>query len=221
MASLKYVDQRTKDCVNGYIKSCQKLLPNDVIYYHIPELVIHCILFFYFVNDEFDDEKPHQGYILSEDKTIMRCKNNDHAFGMTYLKRAVSQGIHKWTFKCLNVNDDNWFDCIGVCKTKAKIDSDYRVDDLLSEDGYGWIINYQEITFIDDEISCEYGKQKCLTGDVIDMILDLDALQIRFIVNDEDWGIAWKDIEKTEYTAVASANVEDDAIQLISYQCLK
>ena len=51
------------------------------------------------------------------------------------------------------------------------------------------IINMQEV----EEIK---------TGDIIDMILDLNKLQINtFVLNDEDQGIAFGNIEKTSYKA--------------------
>ena len=230
MASLKQpqIDQKTQDCVHGYIKICQKLLPDDNIYYNIPELVIHWILLFYFIGEEFDTERSHKEYIISDDNRIMRCRKDENVtyliYGMAYLKNAVSEGIHKWTFKCLNVNNDDWFDAIGVWKTKAtSMDEHIRVDDFDDNQGYGWTFNYQEITTVAGSFSrhIRYGKRKCLTGDIIDMILDLEKLEIRFIVNEEDWGVAFQNIEKTEYKAVVSANIELDAIELISYQWIK
>ena len=69
--------------------------------------------------------------------------------------------------------------------------------------------------------SSKYGERKCLSGDVIDMILDLEKLELSYIVNGKNFGVAFTEIEKTEYRAVVSANVVDDAIEFVSYQCLK
>ena len=42
----------------------------------------------------------------------------------------------------------------------------------------------------------KYGKQ-CYDGDIIEMILDLKKLELKFIINDEDHGKAF-DVDKEE-----------------------
>ena len=44
LEKVKYINQRYKDSVFGYIRKCQTLLPSDIAYYQIPELVQHIIL---------------------------------------------------------------------------------------------------------------------------------------------------------------------------------
>ena len=52
-------------------------------------------------------------------------------------------------------------------------------------------------------------------GDIIDMILDLDKLQLSYKVNDTDLGVAFSKIEPTSYRACIDICSEDDSVQII------
>ena len=111
-------------------------------------------------------------------------------------------------------NTDEYFMTIGVINAKVEFTSSVRVDSIEQNQGYGWIVNFH--TIVPDWI--DYGKRHCVSADIIDMILNLKDKTIRFMVNDEDWGIAWKSIGQTSYKAVFSANEKHDSIEFISYQ---
>ena len=81
---------------------------------------------------------------------------------------------------------------------------------------YGWRTNNQQKT--PGRSMDKYGKRKCVPGDIIDMILDLQNNTLRYMVNDEDFGIAFKDIERTEYTTFVYMNWPRDSVELVSYQ---
>eukprot|EP01084_Bolivina_argentea_P149340 260887_1 len=46
----------------------------------------------------------------------------------------------------------------------------------------------------------EYGT-KCKNGDIVVMTLDLNSFSLRFAINDQDYGVAFANIEDTEYRA--------------------
>ena len=52
------------------------------------------------------------------------------------------------------------------------------------------------------------------------MILDLDKQELRYIRNGEDYGIAFENVEDTEYVAAIDMYGGEDSIQIISYQQL-
>ena len=112
---------------------------------------------------------------------------------------------------------------IGVWKTKYPITSTKSY--FMSRGAfksYGWVITTQQFTYGDTRQTVkEYGKEKCVKGDIIDMILDKDRKQLRYIRNGEDYGIAFEFIEDTEYIAAIDMYSENDAIQIVSYQRLK
>ena len=75
----KRADQKTKDIVNGYLKSCQKLLPDPDAnpYYFIPVIVNHLCLWFYRMKLRF---KEYQAPIeLSNDNKTVTLKQNKPA----------------------------------------------------------------------------------------------------------------------------------------------
>ena len=213
LENVKVICVRTKDCVNGYIKNCQKLLPEDNVYYTIPTLVIHWILLYFHIGDQFDPANCAKGYELCyENNTIVALNyNTEGNKGAVYLKNIARKGIHKWTFKLLKVNSDDWFDSIGVWKVKYPIKITDRVEAFSNRQGFGWIVNWKWSV---------YTNKSCVTCDIVEMILDLNKLELRYKVNGNELDAAFTDIEQTDYKAVISMNWTGDSIQFVSYQCL-
>ena len=109
---------------------------------------------------------------------------------------------------------------IGVFKTKNEIPIETRVDNYTPRDGYGLIVNYRRTTYDDDGKRGFFGNGYCKSGDIIEMILDLNNMTLSYTVNEEQWGVAFSDIEQTTYRAVVSTNITQEAIELMSYQKL-
>ena len=226
LEDVKKVDQRSTYCVFGYIRRMQSLFPSENIYYTIPALVIHWCLLYYFVDEQFGEDNLGMGYKLSKNNKIMKLIKNK--FGAVYLRHTVKTGIHRWKFKILKVNDHHYYMSIGIFKTKNKVKAGCRVDKFRADDGYGWIINCQRTTTIKGSRDAgrgrrmprraRYGIRDCITGDIIEMILDLNQGNLSYVVNGEDWGVAFANIEITSYRAAVSANRTDDGMELISYQ---
>ena len=53
--------------------------------------------------------------------------------------------------------------------------------------------------------------------DTIYVTLDLDQLQVSYKINDEDHGVAFRDIEATEYKACLCVHYKGDTVDLVSY----
>ena len=59
-----------------------------------------------------------------------------------------------------------------------------------------------------------YGN-KCDIGDVIEIELDLNTFEIKYRVNDEDMGIAYKDIEDTQYRVALSTGDPGAIVEML------
>ena len=94
---LKTIDQKTKDCVNGYIRKIQALYSDDSRYQIIPELVTSWLLLYYFFGDAFDKYNCAEHYSLSKNDTIL----NQAAIGdgSAFLSKIVGAGVHEWKFR--------------------------------------------------------------------------------------------------------------------------
>ena len=222
LENVKRIDQESKDLIFGYIRNVQELFPADNVYYTIPNLVIHWILLYFYFEDKFDDKLCTQSYDLSDDKSIvtLNSEHGNRGKGPAFLSRIVkSKQRHCWRFRINHLNSSTLWMTIGVWKCNHDFDLKYRLDSgYVKGKFYGWIVNYQVAI---DGGRHKYGKRRCKTGDIVDMILDLEKLELRYMVNDEDFGIAFENIEDTEYKAAISMNKSPDEIELIKYKILR
>ena len=99
-----------------------------------------------------------------------------------------------------------------------------RLDIRLPNDetnSYSWSINdhgkYDDTQTYHS--SGKYGKRKFGTGDVIEMVLDFNKGEVRYIVNGDDQGVAFKDIKQVTYTAAVSTIEKGDSIEILQYSC--
>jgi len=63
-----------------------------------------------------------------------------------------------------------------------------------------------------------YG-QSCFGVKEVDMILDFDALELKFAINGTDYGKAF-DIERTTYRAAVNLSQVKDSVELLQYDCV-
>ena len=221
MASLqdvKDIDIKTKSLINGYVRTVQEMWPQDNIYYTIPSLVIHWILLYYYLSDEFDPNNCNISFTLSNDNTVIthnlqRGDTNCSA----YLKRIVDEGIHYWKFKLINVHHVHFTMCIGVWKSKHEIDT----ENALHYDAEGKHYTYNLTNQMVFPGFAKYGQKACGTGDEIEMILDLNKKELRYKVNNQDYGVAHDNIEQTSYQAAVSFFQSNDCIQLLEFKRLQ
>ena len=60
----------------------------------------------------------------------------------------------------------------------------------------------------------QYGSI-CKEGDVIEMILDLYSFTLRYKINDKDLGIAFEDIEDTQYRGACSSEKHGVKLEML------
>ena len=65
-----------QDCVLGYVRRVEKLLPtDDDIYFVIPPLIVQWIILYYYIQEEFDvDHYEKIKYELSQNNTVIKQK---------------------------------------------------------------------------------------------------------------------------------------------------
>ena len=217
LEDVRKIEQKSKNLVFGYVRNVQRSFPTNIVYYTIPTLITHWILLYYYIWEKIDEDNCAPEYALSKDNRVITLQQN-WSSGAVYFKKVLKSGIHRWKFRILYVNDEHYWMTIGVFKTKTDKSrvSACRVDNFSEEYGYGWLVNYQQIS----ARWSRYGHRDCKAGDIIQMILNLNDWTLRYILNGKDLGVAWNNIEKTTYKAVVSANNKDDSIEFVSYEKL-
>ena len=114
LEDVKKIDQRTKDCVFGFIRKSQTLLPDNNVYFLIPSLVIHWILLYFNSIERF--AVFSNKFEASKDNTIVT--KTDTGYSAAYLTETVSSGIHYWRFKVLEYRSPSCTFHIGIWKSK-------------------------------------------------------------------------------------------------------
>ena len=116
LKDLKYIDQRTKFIVFGYIRQYEEKL---LLYINISRGVCYLCLAYYFLGEHF--EKAGNQFTISDDKMTVTKKEesyvyeysnwNNTAYGKLWIDSTIPQ-IIKWKFKIL-INE---LGCLsGIC----------------------------------------------------------------------------------------------------------
>lgn len=173
-----------------------------------------------FFMDRFDSTKyDHLSQVLSKDDTVVQQISDDDA--SMRLCKEVKEGIHKWRFKILSCTQGLYVS-IGIWKVNGSFDPDIRLDNDKGN-SYSWVVNCKTKMNRGENVPWEvsqdekYGKENYGAGDVIDMILDFDKLEVRYAVNEEDQGVAFNNIKQVTYTAAISMNNKSDGIEILEY----
>ena len=122
----------------------------------------------------------------------------------------------------------SWELVLGVWKIKTQscpVTDDYFTNTTNNEGDYEWGYAFdlgwgQKINPTGDSAGGGQYAKKCAQGDIIEVVLNLDAFTIKYNINNEDYGIM-QQVENTEYRiAVASYNnVSGSSIKMLS-DCL-
>ena len=176
----------------------------------IPEVIMIECLKYYFRADIWDINAYSKDKMIVEVDTITMISNNTNA--SAYLTELASEGLYVWRFKIMKQTHTNWNQSIGIWKVNADnnppLDDDFCVQSgaiALTNTGFierGW------------SLSKGYGaryKEK----DIVEMTLDFDNKELRFKINDIDYGKAAGIKDGNQYRAGISLYYAWDAIQLL------
>ena len=87
LKQIKFIEQTTKNLVNGFVHESQSLLPKDNHYFIIPSLVIYTILYYFYDPERFD--QCDQGIKLNEERTIATHSLSDGDYKSIYGTRLI------------------------------------------------------------------------------------------------------------------------------------
>ena len=167
--------------------------------------------------DEFTAN--NHGFKLSLNNSI--ATKSSVGGGAVFLKNKVNSGAHQWRFRLAK---GSYAVSIGVWKAKykcinTKLLTAYEFKGKVYAFNVNAFKNGGTLTDGDgrtyEESLCSYSGA-CSEGDIIDMFLDLNKLELSFSVNEEHKGVAFK-VENTSYIAVVSA-FSGRSIELMSYK---
>ena len=213
LEEVKYVGEITEYIVFGFIRRVQNVMPKDNPYYTIPQLIIHWCLLYYCFGEHFDAGNCSTNIALNASKTIATKKHTiKGTYSVGMLSKIVSLGIYRWRFKIVKYS--KYAMSFGVCPINSEIDLNSML--YHNEKAYVWIANQYTLYYRGWDEGWYGEKLQFKDGDIIDMILDLDERTLKYIVNGNDLGIAFEDIELTEYRACIDMCEEKTSIQIMS-----
>ena len=165
---------------------------------------------------EIWDQKLKSEYIdIQGLSVVINTEKSMNAEQSIYCIKRVSSGKHKWKFRYDQVTEYEW-NLIGVGKTRTSLPTGNPWMGHGGDYGYAFA-GPQSVTA--EPKWMLYGTC-CQSGDIVEMILDLDERTVSYAINDKDYGIADHDIEQTEYRAGVTLYKNDDKITLLSYERL-
>ena len=238
--AIKNADQKTKDIVNCFMKQLQELLPyQQNPYYNIPAIVFMITMSYYYNPEYFT---TYGNYMqLNEDKNEIYLQPSakyelvtNTAYGNIVITKS-DIGKHIWTFKIIETNKEVVMG-IGLDSSNKEFpNKDFVTDDNTHSyyvySSYADVESYEDIETITGEryhneavdehsYTKSYGDAYTGTSCEVKMELNMDEKTIRYYVNDEDQGVAFKDIcfrNDEEYKMCISFD-ESVTVQLRNYQ---
>lgn len=217
VGQFKYASRRSKYVVTKYIRDHQILLSSKEKEYHIipAGIVAICILFFDTAN-EIDIKCSSKNINIDGNRLSVTYRN----YNFVYFKNVISSDKHIWTFKiskiATKVGNHDFF--IGIHNELEGKDQGWGYRPavyLIGVDNHG---DYDVVQREAEVWTNHYRTQiygKCLQhNDTVTMCLDLDRLELRFIINNIDYGVAYK-VKKGRYRPVIMMYDIGDTIELL------
>ena len=176
----KRIDLNTKDSVFGFVREME----NTLCQKNIPELIpIMCLLYFFENDDEWDIKEMGKSLkVLDDNKTILRVAAG---IGVAFLSNIVGHGIHKWKFRLNHLNKTGFNGILGLFTLNSnnlrRTRGRYNLSDsngMSLETG-----RYNKLMAPSQDYAIE-----CKSGDIIEMIADIEQGLLKYIINDKDYG---------------------------------
>ena len=215
ISDCRKIEKRIVYVVNGFIHESQELLPANNVYYNIPELIIQICLIFYHIKEYWDPEWCNINFDI--DGNVISPNQQCGTYRTAFLYQCISKGAHHWQFKILVKGPSNGID-IGICKTSQLSMAVKSYFTRIKSNGYAYNCTGMVLYSIEKNKNPSFNIKRCREGDIIDMYVDFNKAEIKFSVNDEDLGVAFKDIAKSEYRAAVSIKNQKDKFELLLYE---
>ena len=201
------IASKQEECIlSGYVRQVQNSFPDNT-FYVIPDLVIFICLAYYYEPEQWDINTKTTG--IDVDGNNINHTDND--YDRISLTKIAEKGIHVWRFRINHIIDKGW-NVIGIWKCNHQFAD-------IDECGYGFIFNEAKLTNAD--VPVEYGDTYGIIvkkNANIEMKLDMDEWQLSYTVDGKDLGIAFRNIEKTQYKAgITIYHKLNEIITFLSY----
>ena len=166
--------------------------------------------------DEWDEDCiSHRLVIKSGDIVKYKKSNKYGVWANAFLTREVNKGKHHWKFKIISVKQSL---LIGIWNNSMDIDLNEMIGKRAFS-AYVFNATYARRNIFEKADEWTVNDSYCVEcqgGWTVDMYLDMDQLQLWFVVN------GWSDGEKIKvenytYTAVVSSGYPTNKVQLVSY----
>jgi len=137
-----------------------------------------------------------------------------------FLTNIVDHGVHRWTFK-VNLRFCHWWaSTIGIWKCSDQSTPPRNDIFTLIGEGRAYGFNLSEGTLVDPITGkvhipspVQYG-QRCIGVKVVEMVLDLDQLELKYIINGRDYGKAFS-VEEGAYRAAVNLSRIGDSVEVM------
>ena len=219
---IKNNNQKT---VVGYIREIEnKSFSNHPFYRNIPQIINYfCMKYYHQSTDRFDPELHGDCITRTDNKIAKRLYSTSSAF----LSNYVDKDYHEWRFTVMSVSNcycDTIF--FGICNNQIQFRK-YLNKFCYPMSGSFFQMELQTKAFglnvwqrglrggnNDEKIYCDV----CKRGDIIDMCLDLNTLELRYKINDKDYGKAFDIPPGSSWRACVSLFGQDNVVRLIHYK---
>lgn len=203
LQSLKWVDQKCKDIVYGFIKQMEKSLKLKTI----PFEIFNIFLAFYY-GCEYFNKSMEGSFKISDDRLSITANedcadDNYHTIYMNQSVESLSEEIICWTFK---VNKLRGYTYFGVTNAKSK---------QILEDDHGMCL--ADPTNPTDD-------PNYLDGQSITFTLDLIKGELLFKVEDDPDNVVCQDVEKENdiaYVFVIQLDKKDASVTLTNFSMIQ
>ena len=197
LRDLKEVDTETTKLVYGFCRRIHNLFPSDIPYYSMQSVIVDICIAFYWKPYQWICDGPlfNSGLFSIDGDIVTKLRSTN---GNIFLENLMSSGVHQYSFRFIGYEhlalDDG---IIGIASEKDTERTGLPF--ILAQCSFGF--GTAERTKAGPDtwgIKDSYGKQ-AKDGDIVQMIVDLDNMTLRYSINGEDQGIAHKDIPQNRY----------------------
>ncbi len=217
LRDLKQVDSQTTKLVYGFCRGIHDLFSSHNVYYLLQPTIVDICIAFYWGYEWCEDKSLFESDLFKiEGDIVTKLKSTN---GNIFLDNVMSSGVHTYSFRFIGdkhlVFDDG---IIGITPdNKASNVVLHGTPFILTKEANSYGFGTAECTKagIKDWGSPDsYGKES-KGGDIIEMIVDLDNMTLRYTINGEDQGIAHKDLDPNTYRVAVYLYDQDCKIELI------
>ena len=188
------IDAYSKLIINGYIRNIHTLfiLDNVVLFDNIPRLIISLCSSYYYDGEYFEKRKSAKHINMTDNKRTVYTNYSFawSVYGALKIPSTINF-IFKWTI-LVNKCSKNCFR-FGICSENAENTKFFNDNNCISyvyDGGDGKIYSNKQLL----ANWKKYGKRLNGMGDKIQIILNLKRKEISFIINNTNYGVAFKNI---------------------------